>query len=82
MTQIMRKKSNLELLVHVVILLSAICLIVYGSWWIANEGKQRQTEFKDIACPSLLSVGRSSRDTLIIMKVEPLCNAYVLENLK
>ena len=34
------------------------------------------------ACPSLLSIGRSSRDTLIIMRSEPLCNQYVMDNLK
>lgn len=37
---------------------------------------------KAIVCPSLLSIGRSSRDTLIIMKNEELCNSFVLENLK
>lgn len=34
------------------------------------------------ACPSLLSIGHSSRDTLIIMRSEPLCNQYVMDNLK
>jgi len=33
-------------------------------------------------CPSLLSIGRSPRDTLIIMRNEPLCNQYVMDNLK
>ena len=33
-------------------------------------------------CPSLLSIGRSARDTLIIMRNEPLCNQYVMDNLK
>ena len=33
-------------------------------------------------CPALLSISRSARDTLIIMKAEPLCNVYVLDNLK
>lgn len=37
---------------------------------------------KNIICPSLLSIGRSSRDTLIIMKNESLCNSFVLDNLK
>jgi hypothetical protein len=36
---------------------------------------------KDTICPSLLSIARSARDTLIVMKAEPLCNQYVLENL-
>jgi hypothetical protein len=33
-------------------------------------------------CPALLSISRSARDTLIVMKAEPLCNNYVLSNLK
>jgi hypothetical protein len=33
-------------------------------------------------CPALLSISRSARDTLIVMKAEPLCNNYVLTNLK
>jgi hypothetical protein len=33
-------------------------------------------------CPAYFSITRSSRDTLIVMKAEPLCNNYVLMNLK
>jgi hypothetical protein len=33
-------------------------------------------------CPALFSISRSARDTLIVMKAEPLCNNYVLTNLK
>lgn len=33
-------------------------------------------------CPALFSISRSARDTLIVMKAEPLCNNYVLSNLK
>lgn len=33
-------------------------------------------------CPSLLSIGRSARDTLIVMKAEPVCNKYVLDRLR
>lgn len=36
----------------------------------------------DTACPSLLSISRSARDTLIVMKAEPLCINFVLNNLK
>jgi hypothetical protein len=38
--------------------------------------------WKQTACPSLLSIGRSSRDTLIIMKNLSDCNSFVLDNLK
>lgn len=33
-------------------------------------------------CPALLSISRSARDTLIVMKAEPLCDSFVLDNLK
>lgn len=34
---------------------------------------------KAVACPALLSISRSARDTFIVMKAETLCNEYVLE---
>jgi hypothetical protein len=37
---------------------------------------------KENVCPSILSIARSARDTLIVMKAEPLCNEFVLENLE
>lgn len=37
---------------------------------------------KEVVCPSFLSIARSARDTLIVMRNEPLCNRYVLDNLK
>ena len=38
-------------------------------------------ERKKVVCPSFLSIARSARDTLIVMRNEPLCNVYVLDNL-
>lgn len=40
------------------------------------------TTRKQSICPALLSISRSARDTLIVMKAEGLCNSYVLDNLK
>jgi hypothetical protein len=81
-TQVTKKKIDLGFLIQLTVTISAIVLIIYGSWWIGDENKKQRNEFKQVACPSLLSIGRSARDTLIIMKVEPLCNTYVLDNLK
>lgn len=33
-------------------------------------------------CPSLFSVTRSARDTLIVMKAEDVCADFILNNLK
>jgi len=43
---------------------------------------QYNTVKADTICPSLLSIGRSARDTLIVMKAEPVCNKYVLDRLR
>jgi hypothetical protein len=40
------------------------------------------TARQEVVCPSFLSIARSARDTLIVMRNEPLCNRYVLDNLK
>ena len=39
-------------------------------------------ERAQIICPSFLSITRSARDTLIVMRNEPLCTRYVLDNLQ
>ena len=44
----------------------------------ARNALQRQ----QVVCPSFLSIARSARDTLIVMRNEPLCNSYVLDNLQ
>ena len=40
--------------------------------------KIRQAEI----CPALLSIGRSARDTLIVMKAESTCNSFVMDSLQ
>lgn len=37
---------------------------------------------KETACPTLLSISRSARDTLLVMRSEPLCAIYVLDNIQ
>jgi hypothetical protein len=37
---------------------------------------------KGTSCPTLLSISRSARDTLLVMKAESLCTEYVLDNIK
>lgn len=59
--------------------------LYWSIMFIREDNKNRAIaleERKNIICPSLLSIGRSARDTLIIMKNEDLCNSFVLENLK
>ncbi len=59
---------------------SVICL--YGVYAYNSEVRIQLTKRKEIVCPSFLSIARSARDTLIVMRNEPLCNRYVLDNLQ
>ena len=58
-----------------------IFIIIFTAWNINNDIKKTR-DYKSVACPSLLSIARSSRDTLIIMKNVDTCNDYMMENLK
>jgi hypothetical protein len=55
---------------------------LYGMYMYDVHTKNKIEERKNTVCPSFLSIARSSRDTLLVMRNDPLCNRYVLENLK
>lgn len=62
-------------------------LVLFGGLiWQTNEDKRKALETslarKEVICPALLSISRSARDTLIVMKAEDLCKDFVLDNLK
>lgn len=60
-----------------------IAVLLYRAAIVAQDKVQSyRGDQRDAICPSLLSISRSARDTLIVMKAEPLCNSFVLENLK
>jgi hypothetical protein len=61
---------------------ACICSLLYFGYTSDKDQQAQQDEWTRVSCPSLLSIARSSRDTLIVMKVEPLCNSYVLDSLK
>lgn len=74
--------TDIEKFVKVVATVAMFVLIGIGfDAWSAGVHK-KDMQRKEAICPALLSIGRSSRDTLIVMKAEPLCNSFVLENLK
>ena len=60
--------------------------VLAGTYFIVKDRNAKTVAANNVRresiCPPLLSIGRSSRDTLIIMKAEPLCNVFVLSNLK
>lgn len=61
----------------------AILVLMAKLFVVADERKKEYDKTRTVSiCPALLSISRSARDTLIVMKAEPLCNNYVLANLK
>jgi hypothetical protein len=61
----------------------AVVLVGYaGARYVQNATNAAMVKRQEIVCPSLLSIARSPRDTLIVMRSEPLCNSYVLETLR
>ena len=78
-------KNTRDNLIAGVVFIGLIALM----WWTFDIGNTRrekeqvaQEQRKETICPSFLSIARSARDTLIVMRNEPLCNRYALENLR
>ena len=61
-------------------------VLLYLTFYVTTHTIERQrvnAEIKaDTICPPLLSISRSARDTLIVMKAEPVCAMFVLDSLK
>lgn len=62
--------------------LAGSLVFLYGLYTYDNFSQRRASERQNVVCPSFLSIARSARDTLIVMRNEPLCNKYVLDNLQ
>jgi len=77
-----RNKNLVSIVVTLSVLIGAIGFA--GNTLREHEAQlaSAQEQRKEVVCPSFLSIARSSRDTLIVMRNEPLCNRYVLDNLK
>ena len=69
-----------------IIFAGAVAFIFYMVYVIFDEASTTHAAQQEVRmnaiCPPLLTITRSARDTLIVMKAEPLCNTYVLEHLK
>ena len=72
------------------LILAGLLVSIVGVLWVAGYTRDKrdqrvraaQEARKETVCPSFLSIARSARDTLIVMRNEELCNRYVLDNLK
>ncbi len=56
--------------------------VFYGIRYYNEQTEVASAVRQKSICPALLSISRSARDTLIVMKAEPLCNGFVLDSLK
>jgi VanZ family protein len=77
--------SKTEIVKKAVKYVSAVAILVLMAklFVVADERKKEYDKTRTASiCPALLSISRSARDTLIVMKAEPLCDNYVLANLK
>ena len=63
-------------------LVVAFVAILWYSDYLTTVGNKNAVQRQQVVCPSFLSIARSARDTLIVMRNEPLCNSYVLDNLQ
>ena len=65
----------------ITVLTFSLTLSIYIHLSLKRYYRRQDEERKLVVCPSFLSIARSARDTLIVMRNEPLCNKYVLDNL-
>lgn len=63
------------------LVVSVVAFYMYADY-VVTEQNNANAQRQQVVCPSFLSIARSARDTLIVMRNEPLCNSYVLDNLK
>jgi hypothetical protein len=63
-------------------ILACMGVLIWDGITTKREALQASLARKEVICPALLSISRSARDTLIVMKAEDLCKDFVLDNLK
>lgn len=80
------EKTKIQKIIKDIAFWTSVAALIGAVWWFKMVEDRRNIVLnntrKDAICPALLSVSRSARDTLIVMKAEPLCNTFVLDSLK
>jgi hypothetical protein len=80
------EKTKIQKIIKDIVFWTGVAVVIGALAWVIREDTKRtaivESARKDAICPALLSVSRSARDTLIVMKAEPLCNVFVLDSLK
>ncbi len=77
-----KHKKTIKRILNIISIIVIVMVAVMLETKISAVLNKKETETASYRCPSLFSITRSARDTLIVMRVEPVCRTYVLENLK
>jgi large-conductance mechanosensitive channel len=83
--EIVKKKQALNyrrFLLNLIFFVAIPITIIYFSIRQVEINKQKYVNEQQITCPSLLSIARSARDTLIVMRDKSMCTEYMLTHLK
>jgi len=78
-------ENTKRIIKRIVNIVSIMLIVVVGVMLeskISEQIDKKEVETAAVRCPSLFSISRSARDTLIVMRVEPICRPYLLENMK
>lgn len=68
--------------INIIFTIACVFLLYKLGVTLYNKKVAADTVRKNVACPTLLSISRSARDTLLVMRAEPLCDSYVLEHIQ
>lgn len=75
-------KDTIKKIINALVV-AATVVVLYKLLLFGYTRKLQQDDVKkNSACPTLLSISRSARDTLLVMRSEPLCTQYVLDSIK
>lgn len=75
-------KKTIKRIFNIISIIIIVAVGVMLENKISSMVYEKESETAASRCPSLFSITRSARDTLIVMRVEPVCRTYLLENLK
>jgi hypothetical protein len=84
MTNYLNENSK-RVIKRIVNIVSITLIVIVGVMLeskISEHLNKKEVETAAVRCPSLFSISRSARDTLIVMRVEPICRPFLLETMK
>jgi len=71
-----------KMIIKAVIAVALVYAVFKGTTFYLAKQAVLTEERTNTACPTLFSVARTPRDTLLVMRSEPLCVGYMMKALK